>query len=301
LRKSQDTLRTLADETGGFAVINQNDFVKAVKRLDAETSDYYVLGLLLEDADPATSARRISVLVKRADIDVHRGRNPDQGADVLAPEKAGAAGRKPRRPFRAPSDFCASEPRGARERHPLWPTWRLPGSTAVSATGLRFLLARRRFAIALVDFGADEIHAETPGHATAVLPSPVNGPLPISMRSTPCRRRHCSGNREERSPGCGRSRSRRWMVSVRVKPGIAAQRYPPRPDATARCSIVLIGHARASPIERVSPGGEMKDELVAIVEEARAVDRLVVPDGEIACHPSGLAAAARSIAMDLIQ
>ena len=34
----------LADETGGIAVVNQNDFDKALKRIDTETSDYYVLG-----------------------------------------------------------------------------------------------------------------------------------------------------------------------------------------------------------------------------------------------------------------
>src|SRR5439155_1982411 len=43
IRKSQDSLRVLAEETGGLAVVNQNDFSKAVKRIDAETSDYYVL------------------------------------------------------------------------------------------------------------------------------------------------------------------------------------------------------------------------------------------------------------------
>ena len=34
----------IAEETGGIAVVNQNDFSKALKRIDAETSDYYVLG-----------------------------------------------------------------------------------------------------------------------------------------------------------------------------------------------------------------------------------------------------------------
>ena len=42
VRKTQDSLRVLADETGGIAVVNQNDFDKALKRIDNETSDYYV-------------------------------------------------------------------------------------------------------------------------------------------------------------------------------------------------------------------------------------------------------------------
>src|SRR5947209_4069506 len=39
VRKSQDSLRTLAEETGGVPVVNTNDFTKALKRIDAETRD----------------------------------------------------------------------------------------------------------------------------------------------------------------------------------------------------------------------------------------------------------------------
>ena len=52
VRKSQDSLRVLAEETGGIAVVNQNDFDKALKRIDAETSDYYVLGYYSSNPDP---------------------------------------------------------------------------------------------------------------------------------------------------------------------------------------------------------------------------------------------------------
>jgi len=34
VRKTQDSLRVLADLTGGIAVVNQNDFDKALKRID---------------------------------------------------------------------------------------------------------------------------------------------------------------------------------------------------------------------------------------------------------------------------
>ena len=44
IRQTQDSLRILAEETGGIAVVNQNGFDAALKRIDAETSDYYVLG-----------------------------------------------------------------------------------------------------------------------------------------------------------------------------------------------------------------------------------------------------------------
>jgi len=65
VRKSQDSLRVLADETGGIAVVNQNDFDKALKRIDAETSDYYVLGYYSKNPDPLKKRRQIVVKVTR--------------------------------------------------------------------------------------------------------------------------------------------------------------------------------------------------------------------------------------------
>lgn len=70
LRNSQDSLRVLAEETGGIAVVNQNDFDKALKRIDAETSDYYVLGYYSSNPDPFKRNRRIQVKVKKPGMDV---------------------------------------------------------------------------------------------------------------------------------------------------------------------------------------------------------------------------------------
>jgi VWFA-related protein len=70
VRKSQDSLRVIADETGGYAVVNQNDFDKALKRIDAETSDYYVIGYYSSNPDPTKKNRRIEVKAKRANINV---------------------------------------------------------------------------------------------------------------------------------------------------------------------------------------------------------------------------------------
>jgi VWFA-related protein len=68
--KTVDSLRTLADLTGGFAVVNQNDFDKALKRIDAETSDYYVLGFYSSNPDPLRKTRRIEVQTKRDGVKV---------------------------------------------------------------------------------------------------------------------------------------------------------------------------------------------------------------------------------------
>ncbi len=70
LRKSQDSLRVLAEETGGTAVINQNDFDRALKRIDAETSDYYVLGYYSTNPDPTRKHRAIQVKVERDGVSV---------------------------------------------------------------------------------------------------------------------------------------------------------------------------------------------------------------------------------------
>ena len=70
LRETQDSLRVLAEETGGIAVVNQNDFSKALKRIDAETSDYYVLGYYSKNPDPLKRTRRIEVRAKRDGVNV---------------------------------------------------------------------------------------------------------------------------------------------------------------------------------------------------------------------------------------
>jgi VWFA-related protein len=73
VRTSQDTLRTLAELTGGYAAVNQNDFDKALKRIDAETSDYYVVGYYSSNPDPRRRNRTIDVKVTRPGLNVsHR-------------------------------------------------------------------------------------------------------------------------------------------------------------------------------------------------------------------------------------
>jgi VWFA-related protein len=70
VRQSQDSLRVLAEETGGIAVVNQNDFDRALKRIDAETSDYYVLGYYSSNPDPLRRTRRIEVRTTRPNVSI---------------------------------------------------------------------------------------------------------------------------------------------------------------------------------------------------------------------------------------
>ena len=74
IRVSQDTLRTLAEETGGFAAVNTNDLSSAFGRIVDANSRYYVLGYY-----PPTQARdgrfhRIEVRVKRPGLQVRSRR-----------------------------------------------------------------------------------------------------------------------------------------------------------------------------------------------------------------------------------
>jgi VWFA-related protein len=68
VKTTQDSLRVLADLTGGIAVINQNDFSRALRRIDNETSDYYVLGYVSSNPDPLQKRRRIEVRVSRPNM-----------------------------------------------------------------------------------------------------------------------------------------------------------------------------------------------------------------------------------------
>ena len=73
VRNTQDSLRVLADLTGGLAVVNQNDFSRALKRIDQETSDYYVVGYYSNNPDPNKRRRTVEVKVNRAGANVwHR-------------------------------------------------------------------------------------------------------------------------------------------------------------------------------------------------------------------------------------
>jgi VWFA-related protein len=90
LRLSQDSLRTLSDETGGFAAVNRNDFDGAFERVVRDNSTYYVLGYYPLNDRRDGRFRKIEVRVKRPGLQVRsrkgyqapRGRAPDTKADT---------------------------------------------------------------------------------------------------------------------------------------------------------------------------------------------------------------------------
>ncbi len=83
--QTQSSLRALAELTGGIAVVNRNDFEGAFREIDAETSDYYVLGFYSSNADPTARTRRLSVTVNREGAEV---RSRTQYTFARPPEEA---------------------------------------------------------------------------------------------------------------------------------------------------------------------------------------------------------------------
>jgi VWFA-related protein len=66
IRETQSSLRVIADLTGGYAVVNSNDFDKALKRIDAETSDYYMVGYYSNNPDPLKKRRSIEIKIAKS-------------------------------------------------------------------------------------------------------------------------------------------------------------------------------------------------------------------------------------------
>ena len=64
-RLAQDSLRTLADETGGAASVNSNDFSRIYDRIVRDSSNYYLLGYYPTNERRDGRVRRIQVKVNR--------------------------------------------------------------------------------------------------------------------------------------------------------------------------------------------------------------------------------------------
>ena len=84
---TQNSLRSLAEQTGGRAMINRNDFDDVFREIDAETSEFYILGFALTDPELTVRTRRLMVRVRgRGPVDVqHRSHYTYFGASSSRP------------------------------------------------------------------------------------------------------------------------------------------------------------------------------------------------------------------------
>jgi VWFA-related protein len=93
-RLAQQSLQVLANETGGFAAINRNDFAGAFDRVVRENSTYYVLGYYPTNERRDGRFRRLEVRVKRPGLQV-RSRRGYVAPRGRAPEPPAAAANGP--------------------------------------------------------------------------------------------------------------------------------------------------------------------------------------------------------------
>jgi VWFA-related protein len=90
-RLGQDSLRTMSEETGGFAVVNRNDFQTAFQRIVDDNSSYYVMGYYSTNDRRDGRFRRIEVRVKDRPGLVVRARKGYVAPRGRAPETKTAA------------------------------------------------------------------------------------------------------------------------------------------------------------------------------------------------------------------
>jgi VWFA-related protein len=92
VRLSQDSLRVLGDETGGFAAVNRNDFSDAFQRIVDDNSSYYVMGYYSTNDRRDGRFRKIEVRVANRPGLTVRARKGYVAPRGRAPESKTTAG-----------------------------------------------------------------------------------------------------------------------------------------------------------------------------------------------------------------
>ncbi len=94
LRTTMDSLRILADETDGRAILNSNDLAGGLKQIVRDASAYYLLGYTSTLNQPDGKFHKINVRVKRPGLQVrarpgYLALTATEAERALAPKKAG--------------------------------------------------------------------------------------------------------------------------------------------------------------------------------------------------------------------
>jgi hypothetical protein len=92
LTSTMDTLRTLAEQTDGRAIVNRNDIAVGMKQITRDSSAYYLIGYNSSQAPSDGKFHEIKVRVKRPGIQVRARKGywaltAEQTARALAPPK----------------------------------------------------------------------------------------------------------------------------------------------------------------------------------------------------------------------
>lgn len=86
-----DTLQSLANETGGFAIVNTNDLAGGVKKISDDLSAFYLLGYYSTNSAADGKFRRIEVRVKPQDVKVSARRGYAAPTPEMLKAEAAAA------------------------------------------------------------------------------------------------------------------------------------------------------------------------------------------------------------------
>ncbi len=94
LQQTQDTLRSLSEQTEGRAIVNRNDIAPGLKQIVSDESAYYLIGYDSSNAPTDGKFHQISVRVKRPDVQVRARRGywaitPGNAARLKAPARPG--------------------------------------------------------------------------------------------------------------------------------------------------------------------------------------------------------------------
>jgi VWFA-related protein len=91
--RATDTLRTLAENTDGFAIVSTNDLAGGVRRITDDLAAFYLLGYYSTNPSADGRYRRIEVRVRQADVDIsaRRGYLAPTAALLAAASAGGAA------------------------------------------------------------------------------------------------------------------------------------------------------------------------------------------------------------------
>ena len=116
LRRTQDSLRVLAEETGGFAAIDANSLSSAFERLVDTNSRYYVLGYTPPDDPREGRFHKIDLRTKRPGLKVTARRGyATSRAQTLEDRKRDAERRRARDARRPDGDTTTTELRAVLE------------------------------------------------------------------------------------------------------------------------------------------------------------------------------------------
>ena len=92
VRRAQDSLRVISEQTGGFAIVNQNDFNTGFQRIIEDNSSYYVLGYYPTNDKRDGRFRKVEVRVARPGVKVQarNGYTAPKGKPAAATAKTDA-------------------------------------------------------------------------------------------------------------------------------------------------------------------------------------------------------------------